>query len=87
VGVEWAAGEGQGFGEVLALDPELELSGYVAGVVADLEGGDDDGADGPGLFGRLGEERDGQERGEGECGDTESVDAHGRLLLGVEALG
>ena len=43
-------GKVEGLGEVFALDPELVLAGNVAGVVADLECGDDDGADGPGFW-------------------------------------
>jgi hypothetical protein len=51
-----AAGEREGFVEVLALDPVLELSGGIAGVGSGLEGRDDDGFDGPGLLGfRLAE--------------------------------
>jgi len=81
VGAAGSSGEGEGLGEVLALDPELEFSGGVAGVVADLEGGDDDGADGPGLLRGLRVRCGGQEECEdGECEDTEGVGAHGELL-------
>jgi hypothetical protein len=95
-GVRHAAGEVEGFVEVLALDPELVLAGGVAGVVADLKGGDDDGADGPGLL-RLGGEReakatanaedakDAEVRGGGR--DTWAADAHGGLLNGWIAVG
>jgi hypothetical protein len=75
---------------MLALDPELVLAGGVAGVVADLKGGDDDGADGPGLLWGLRVERkakatanakDAEVRG-GDVGggDTWAADAHGGLL-------
>jgi hypothetical protein len=80
-----AAGEVERFVEVFALHPELVLAGDVAGVVADLKGDDDDGADGPGLLlcmeGRTKANanaediKDAEERGGGR--DTESVDAHG----------
>jgi hypothetical protein len=73
---------------MLALDPELVLAGGVAGVVADLEGCDDDGADGPGLLWLLG--LDGKATANAEyakdakgcgCGrDTWAADAHGGLL-------
>jgi hypothetical protein len=75
---------------VLALDPELVLAGGVAGVVADLKGGDDDGADGPG-FGCLGLEtkatanaKDAQGRKGAPRRDMEDSGAHGLLLRVAE---
>jgi hypothetical protein len=85
-GVGDAAGEVERFVEVLALDPELVLAGGVARVVADLKGGDDDGADGPGLLCLSAERKtkatanaedakDAEVRGGGR--DTKSMCAHG----------
>jgi hypothetical protein len=69
-GVGDASGEVEGLGEVLALDPELVLAGDVAGVVADLEGGDDDGADGPGLGGLgVGQREEAAEAGDGDVAE------------------
>jgi hypothetical protein len=41
-----AAGKGKDAVEVLPLDPVLKFAGFVAGVVADFKGGDDDDFDG-----------------------------------------
>jgi hypothetical protein len=60
-----AAWKGEGAVEVLALDPELEFAGFVTGVVAEFEGGDDDNFydDGCGWGGLCGgAERDGETR-------------------------
>ena len=79
-----AGGEVEDFVEVLALDPELVLAGDVSGVVADLEGGDDDGADGPGLGCLGGAGGCEQKRGkEGEDRDTKGVGAHAGLLVKI----
>jgi len=58
---------------VFALDPELVLARYVAGVVTDLEGGDDYGADGPGFGGGLGvgDGSEGQEQATANAEDAE----------------
>src|SRR6185437_6619181 len=64
-----ATGELDDLVEVLALNPELEFAGSVAGVIAGLEGRDDDGADGPGLLGVCGE---GEEDGEKDTGAEEA---------------
>jgi hypothetical protein len=63
--------------EVLALDPELELTGSVARVVADFKRGNDDGADGPGLLGVRGE---GKEGGEKDTGAEEAHSGSGGLI-------
>jgi len=85
-----AAGKVEGFIEVLALHPELVLAGDVAGVVADLKGDDDDGADGPGLLclsterkttANAEDAKDAEER-EGGGRDTLSVGAHGGAPVG-----
>jgi hypothetical protein len=74
-----AGGEVEGLGEVLALDPELGFAGDVAGVVADFEGGDDDGADGPGSgVGVLLGEGSGEGKGSQEE-QAEPRASHGRL--------
>ncbi len=59
-----AAGEGEDLVEVLALYPELKLARRVPGVLADLEGRDDDGVDGPARLSRGGSGRERQDQEE-----------------------